>query len=81
MKLRLKNETASTASLEHEAVECQLSRFLFYCHVGVKIATKGANSIYSSHIKKTPSVLMYMELKIVTVLSYFIFVYSMNCAY
>jgi hypothetical protein len=32
-------------------------------------------------MKKTPSVLMYIELKIVTLLSYFIFVYSMNCAY
>jgi hypothetical protein len=46
-----------------------------------KIATKGINSIYPSHMKKTPSVLMYIKLKIVTVLSYFIFVYSMNCAY
>jgi hypothetical protein len=44
-------------------------------------ATKGANSLYPSHMKKTPSVLVYMELKIVTVLSYFIFVYSMNCAH
>jgi hypothetical protein len=46
-----------------------------------KIATKGANSIYPSHMKETPSVLLYVELKIVTVLSYFIFVYSMNYAY
>jgi hypothetical protein len=45
------------------------------------IATKGANSIYLSHMKKTPSVLMYIELKIERVLSYFIFVYSMNCPY
>jgi hypothetical protein len=43
-----------------------------------KIATKGANSVYPSHMKKTPSVLMYTELKIVTVTSYFIFVYIMN---
>jgi hypothetical protein len=46
-----------------------------------KIGTKGANSIHPSHMKKTPSVLMYIELKIVTVLNYFIFVYSMKCAY
>jgi hypothetical protein len=46
-----------------------------------KIVTKGTNSIYPSHMKKTPSVPMYIELKIVTVLSYFIFVYSINCAY
>jgi hypothetical protein len=46
-----------------------------------KIATKGANSVYPSHLKKTHSVLMYIESKTVTVLSYFIFVYSMNLAY
>jgi hypothetical protein len=46
-----------------------------------KIAIKGDNSIYPSHMKKTPSVLTYIELKIVTVLSYFIYVYSMNCAH
>jgi hypothetical protein len=46
-----------------------------------KIATNGANAIYPSHTKKTPSVLMYTELKIVTVLSYFIFVYIMNCSF
>jgi hypothetical protein len=46
-----------------------------------KIATKGSNSVYPSHMKKTYSVMMYIELKIVTVLSYFIFVYSMNSAY
>jgi hypothetical protein len=46
-----------------------------------KIATKGANSVYPSHMKKTPSVLMYIELKIVTVLSYVMLVYSMSCAY
>jgi hypothetical protein len=57
------------------------SRFLFYCHVSAKVATKGANSVYTSHINKTPSVLMYIELKIVRLLSYFMFVYSMNCAY
>jgi hypothetical protein len=45
-----------------------------------KIATKGANSLYPSHMKKTLSVLIYIELKIVTALSCFIFVYSMNCA-
>jgi presenilin-like A22 family membrane protease len=45
------------------------------------IATKYANSVYTSHMKKTPFVLMYVELTIVTVLSYFIFVYSIKCAY
>jgi hypothetical protein len=73
-----------TASFEHEEV---LSHILldFFCTAMLvqKIATKGANSLYHSHMKKTPSVRMYeyIELKIVTVLSYFIFVYSMNCAY
>jgi hypothetical protein len=37
-----------------------------------KITTKGANFVYPLHMKKTPSVLMYIELKIVRVLSYFI---------
>jgi hypothetical protein len=46
-----------------------------------KIITKGANSVHPSHAKKTPSVLMYIELKIVIVVRYFIFGYSMNCAY
>jgi hypothetical protein len=45
------------------------------------IATKRANSLYPLHMKKTPSVLMYTELKIVTVLSYFISAYSINCAH
>jgi hypothetical protein len=46
-----------------------------------KITNKGANSEYPSHMKKTPSAPMYIELKIVTVLSYFLFVYSRNCVY
>jgi hypothetical protein len=47
-----------------------------------KIATKGANFMYPSQMKKTPTVLMtYIELNIVRLLSYFISVYSMNCAY
>jgi hypothetical protein len=46
-----------------------------------KVATKSAKSVCPSHKKKTPSVLMYIELKTVTVLSYFIIVYSMNCVY
>jgi hypothetical protein len=80
--LRLKNERALTANLEHEEV---LSNSLLgsfsTARLVQKIATKIANSVYASHMKKTPSVLMYVELTIVTVLSYFIFVYSMNCAY
>jgi hypothetical protein len=39
-----------------------------------KIVTKGANSVYPSQILITLSVLMYIELKIVTVMGYFIFV-------
>jgi hypothetical protein len=80
--LRLKNERALTASLEHEEVlSHSLLDFFSTAMLVQKVATKGANSVYPSHTKETPSVLMYSELKIVTVLSYFIFVYSMNCAY
>jgi hypothetical protein len=82
IKLRLENERALTASLEHEEVlSHSLLDFFSTVMLVQKIATKGANFVYPSHMKKTPSVLMCIELKIVTVLSYFIFVYSMNCAY
>jgi hypothetical protein len=81
MKLKLKNERALTASLEHEVLSHSLLDFFSTAMLVQKIITKGANSLYQSHMKKTPSVLMYIELKIVTLLSYFIFVYSMNCAY
>jgi hypothetical protein len=78
----LKNERSLTAVLEHEEVlSHSLLDFFSTAILVQKIATKGANSIYPSHMKKTPSVLMYIELKIVTVLSYFIFIYSMDCAY
>jgi hypothetical protein len=82
MKLRLENETTLTASLEHEVVlsHCLLG-FFSTAMLVQKFATKGVNPIYPSHIKKTPSVLMYIELKIVTVMRYFIFVYSTNCTY
>jgi hypothetical protein len=82
IKLRLKNERALTASPEREEVlSHSLLDFSSTAMLVQKIATKSANSVYPSHMKKTPFVLMYTELKIVTVLSYFIFVYSMNCAY
>jgi hypothetical protein len=71
-----------TASLEHEEVLSRSLVDLFSTAMLVrKIATNGANSLYPSHIKKTTSVMMYIELKIVIVLSYFIFVYGMNCGY
>jgi hypothetical protein len=71
-----------TASLQHEEVlSHNLLDFFSTAMLVQKSATKGTNSVYPSHMKKTPSVLMYIELKIVTVLSYFISVYSMNCAY
>jgi hypothetical protein len=71
-----------TASLEHEEVLSHSLLDLLYTAMLVqKIDTKGTNSVYPSHMKKTPSILMYTELKIVTVLSYFIFVYRMNSAY
>jgi hypothetical protein len=67
---------------EHEEVLCHRLLDLFATAMLVqKIATKGANSEYLSHMSKTPSVLMYIELQIVRVLSCFVFVYSMNCAY
>jgi hypothetical protein len=82
IKLRLKNERALAASLEHEEVlSHRLPDFFSTAMLAQKIATKGTNSVYPSHMKKTTSVPMYSESKIVTVLSYFTFVYSMNCAY
>jgi hypothetical protein len=71
IKLRLKNERALTANLEHEEVlSHSLLDFFSNAMLVQQIATKGANSIYSSHMKKTPSVRMYTELKIVGVLRY-----------
>jgi hypothetical protein len=67
IKLRLKNEAALTASLEHEEVLSRsLLDFFFTAMLVKKCATKGANPIYPSHMKKTPSVLMYIELKLVS---------------
>jgi hypothetical protein len=78
----LKNERALTPSLEHEKVLSHSLLDFFSTAMSVqKIATKSANSVYLSHMKEKPSVLIYIELKIVRVLSYFILVYSMNCAY
>jgi hypothetical protein len=47
------------------------------------IATMGANFVYPSHMKEAPSVLMYkyIELKIVTVLNRYIFIYSNKHTY
>jgi hypothetical protein len=60
-----------TASLEYEEVlSHSLLDFFSTAMLVQQIATKGVNSVY---IKETPSVRMYIELKIVTVLSYFIF--------
>jgi hypothetical protein len=71
-----------TANLEHEEVlSHSLLDFFSTVMLVQTITTNDAKSVYPSHMKITPSVLMYIELKIVTVLSYFIFVYSMNCAY
>jgi hypothetical protein len=81
-KLMLKNERTLTPSLEHEEVlPHSLLDFFSTAMFVQKIATKGANSVYNSHMKVTPSVLMYIEINVVRVLSYFIFVYSMDCAY
>jgi hypothetical protein len=53
------------ASLEHEEVLSHSLLYFFSTAMLVqKIATKGANSVYPSHMK-TLSVLMYTELKIV----------------
>jgi hypothetical protein len=68
-----------TASLEHEkAPSHSLLDFLSTAMLVQKIATKGANSVYPSHKKKTPYVPMYAELKIVTVLNYFIHLYTVR---
>jgi hypothetical protein len=59
-----------TAGLEYEEVlSHSLIDFFSAAMLAQKIVTKGANSVYPSHMKETPSVLMYIELKIVTVLS------------
>jgi hypothetical protein len=71
-----------TASFEQE--EVSRHSFLDFLSTGMlvqKIATKGATSVYLSHMKKTPSVLMYIELKLATVFSHFISVYSIDCVY
>jgi hypothetical protein len=61
IKFRLKNERALTASLEHEEVLIHSLLDIFSTAMLVqKIATEGAYSIYPSHMKKTPSVLMYV---------------------
>jgi hypothetical protein len=71
-----------TASLEHEKVPSDsLLDFLAIAMLVQKIATKGANSVYLSHKNKTPSVPMYTKLKIVTVLSYFIHLYTVRTAH
>jgi hypothetical protein len=78
----LKNERTWSAILEHEEVlSHSLLDFFSTAMLVQKIATKVADSVYPSNVKKTPSVLIYTELKILTVLSYVISVYSMNCAY
>jgi hypothetical protein len=64
IKLKLNNEGALTASHEHEEVlSHSLLDFFSTVMLVQKIATKGANSVYPSHMKKTPSVLMYTVLK------------------
>jgi hypothetical protein len=75
-KINVKNERALTAILEHE--ELLSHRLLGFFPTDMlmhKIATKGANSTYPSNLKKTPSVLIYTELKVVTVLSYVLLSY------
>jgi hypothetical protein len=70
------------ANLEHEKeLSHSLLDFFSTAMLVPKIATNGANSVYLSHTEKTLSILMYIEWNIATVLSYFIFVYGMNCAY
>jgi hypothetical protein len=50
----LKNERALIASLEHEeGLSHSLLDFFSAAMLVQKIATKGANSIYTSHLKKT----------------------------
>jgi hypothetical protein len=52
LKVRLKNERALTASLEHEEVLSHSLLDSFSAAMLVqKIATKGADSIYPSHMK------------------------------
>jgi hypothetical protein len=53
MKVRLKNERALNARLEHEEVLSRSFPDLFPTAMLVqKISTKGANSIYPSHMKE-----------------------------
>jgi hypothetical protein len=53
IKLWLNNERASTASLEHEEVlSHSLLDFFSTAMLVKKIATKGANSVYPSHMRK-----------------------------
>jgi hypothetical protein len=68
IKLRLENERAVTASLElEEVLSHSLPDFFSTAMLVQTIATKGANSVYPSHMKETLSVLMHIELKIATV--------------
>jgi hypothetical protein len=61
IKLRLMNERALTASFEHEEVMSHsLLDSLSTAMLVKKFAAKGANSVYRSHMNKTPSVLMYV---------------------
>jgi hypothetical protein len=65
-----------TSSLEHEEILSHSLLDLFStAMVEQTIATKGANSVYPSHMKKPPSVLVCIKLKIVRVLSYIVFVH------
>jgi hypothetical protein len=57
IKLRIKNERALTASLEHEEVlGHSLLDFFSTAMMVQKIATKGAKFVYPSYVKETPSV-------------------------
>jgi hypothetical protein len=74
-KVKVKELTALTASLEHEEVLSHSLLDLFSTAMLVQtIANNGANSTHSSHMTKTPSVLKYIQLKIVTLLSYLFYI-------
>jgi hypothetical protein len=61
IKLRLKNERTLSVNLENEEVLSHGVLDLFSTAMLVQnFATKSANSVYPSHMKKTPSVLMYI---------------------
>jgi hypothetical protein len=82
MKVKVKEwERIDCKPWADEVLSNSLLDFLPTAMLVQTIATKGANSTYPSHVKKQISVLMYIELKIVKILRYFISVYSMNCAY